>query len=106
MYVLIITHARLQNKERQMYIGVGAEKGKEVTDEDAFCYACACCKDGDADMQEEFLYMARHSGSMAEFSRDLEEWFFSGSWCYRRDDEIGEDWGSYPDDWTTYHVRR
>lgn len=68
-----------------MYIGLGPESGKRVTDEDAFSYACACCNTGDKEEQETFMQLAKESGSIEEFAEELVSWFFSGNWLYKEE---------------------
>ena len=60
-----------------MYIGIGAEKGKEIFDEDAFLYALERSTVG-AD-KEEF------DKNFPEFHEDLVEWFYSGNWRYKEE---------------------
>lgn len=63
-----------------MYTGINAEVGEKVMEEDAFSYACERCRDGDLEMKETFLEIAKHSEDMENFAETLIEWFYSGNW--------------------------
>ena len=63
-----------------MYVGVNKEAGKKVLKEDSFSYACERCRDGDLEMKETFLEIAKHSEDMENFAETLIEWFYSGNW--------------------------
>lgn len=63
-----------------MYIGVNEETGKNVHEDDAFSYACECCRAGTLEEQETFMELAQHCESMEDFAENLVEWYFSGNW--------------------------
>ncbi|WP_162858234.1 hypothetical protein [Mediterraneibacter massiliensis] len=50
-----------------MYIGIGPERGTEVSEEQAYEYALGRCLHGSLQDQQEFKEM-------------LVEWFYSGNW--------------------------
>ena len=57
-----------------MYLGIGPEKGTVVRDEQAFDYALERCTKGTLLEQEEFKEM-------------LVDWYFSGNWIHKEDDD-------------------
>lgn len=57
------------------YRGIQQEEGKIVREEDALSYALERCLLGTGEDQE-------------EFRSALIEWFYSGNWIRREDDEI------------------
>ena len=57
------------------YEGIRSEEGKIVREEDAVCYALERCLLGTIEDQE-------------EFQSALIEWFYSGNWIRREDDEM------------------
>lgn len=68
------------------YIGIGPERGKKVKEEDAFMYAMERVTTDAADMQEfcDYFTGIRYGKAtpdeLAEFRKDLVEWFYSGNW--------------------------
>ncbi len=75
-----------------MYIGVGPETGKRVSDRDAFSYACEICLYGDAQEQMMFMQMSRECNGIEEFADMLVEWFYSGNWIYDASDNKKIGW--------------
>lgn len=57
------------------YQGIQSEEGKIVREEDALSYALERCLLGPKEDQE-------------EFQAALIEWFYSGNWIRREDDEM------------------
>lgn len=68
-----------------MYVGIGINDKKRVLDEDAFSYACECCKNDPEEYGQEFLDIAKESKTVSEFADELVSWFYSGSWIYREE---------------------
>lgn len=66
-----------------MYVGINNKK--RISDDDAFCYACACCNTGDKEERETFMELAKEAGSIEEFAEELVSWFFSGNWVYEEE---------------------
>ena len=57
-----------------MYCGINSEQGKRVDDEDAYEYALDRCLNGSDQDKKEFREM-------------LIEWYFSGDWIRRNEDD-------------------
>lgn len=68
------------------YIGIGPERGKRVTGEDAFMYAMERITTDQEDMKEfcDYFTGARYGKSTPEelirFRSELVDWFYSGNW--------------------------
>ena len=58
-----------------MYVGIGSEKGKKVSDEDAFSYACERINNGTEREQKE-----SDNFHMAVIAVVI--WFYSGNWVH------------------------
>lgn len=56
-----------------MYLGMLAEEGNVVEDEEAFDYALERCLKGTLEEQQEFREM-------------LVEWYYSGNWVHREEE--------------------
>lgn len=56
-----------------MYVGIGAERGKRVSDEEAFDYAVEETRK-DPDLFE-------------EYKKSVVDWFFSGDWIHKEETE-------------------
>ncbi len=77
-----------------MYVGIGPEKRKRVTDEDAFMYAMEHVTTVEQDMQD---FVENFSGihyentpeGLKQFRIDLVEWFYSGNWVWEADFKCG-----------------
>ena len=69
-----------------VYKGIGPESGKRIREEDAFMYAMECVTTDAKDMQEfcDYFTGIRYGKAtpeeLAEFRKDLVEWFYSGNW--------------------------
>lgn len=57
-----------------MYFGINSEQGKRVDNEDAYDYALDRCLNGSDQEKKEFREM-------------LVEWYFSGDWIRRNEDD-------------------
>lgn len=71
-----------------MYIGIGPEAGKKVSDEDAFDYACKRIFSEPREERVTAMEIFRESGSFQEAEERLIEWFYSGNWI--REDPVHE----------------
>lgn len=69
-----------------VYVGIGPESGKRVTEENAFMYAMERCTTDSKDMQEFCDYFTgvrfgkAKPDELTEFRKDLVEWYYSGNW--------------------------
>ncbi len=69
-----------------MYIGIGPEAGKKVSDEDAFVYACKRIFSEPREERVTAMEIFRESGNFQEAEERLTEWFYSGNWI--REDPV------------------
>lgn len=69
-----------------MYIGINAESGKLIREDDAFSYACERVGGGTEQEQRCFLELAKQSEMFSEFKSDLVAWFYSGNWIKEKED--------------------
>ncbi len=68
------------------YEGIGAERGKRISQEDAFGYACDRCLSGTDEEQVTFMELAMSTDTMEKFASELVEWFYSGNWMAVREE--------------------
>ena len=70
----------------KVYVGIGPEKGKRVTEDDAFMSAMERVTTDPEDAREfcDYFTGVRYGKStveeLAEFRTDLVKWFYSGNW--------------------------
>ena len=65
-----------------MYYGILENENKRISDYDAFSYACEKVQYGEDEEKTTFMEIAKDSKNFEEFVQRIEEWFYSGSWCY------------------------
>lgn len=75
-----------------MYIGIGPENGKRVSDREAFGYACERCLKGEPEEQKEFMCIVKSCETIEEIASTVVEWFFSGNWIYDNYDNKKTGW--------------
>lgn len=66
-----------------MYISLYDEDKKQVSDKDAFAYACGRIRNGCAQEQDTFFHLACICADMEDFAETLVEWWFAGNWIYQ-----------------------
>lgn len=76
------------------YMGTGPEQGKRVMEQDAFMYAMERVTTVPEDM-EDFCrnftgvrYGMVRPEELAEFRKDLVEWFYSGNWIKIKEGKV------------------
>lgn len=69
-----------------MYVGIGSEKGKKVSDEDAFSYACDRINNGTEKERESFMQIMKESESFHMAVISVVLWYFSGNWVHEEVD--------------------
>ena len=70
-----------------MYVGIGPEKGKKVSDEDAFSYACDRINNGTEKEQDTFMQIMKEAESFYMAVISVVLWYFSGNWVYEESEE-------------------
>lgn len=68
-----------------MYTGIMTERGRYVSDADAFSYACERIEHGTEEEKRVFLELARESATFEQFAAALVEWWYSGNWIKEED---------------------
>lgn len=77
----------------KIYVGIGPEQGKRVSEEDAFMYAMERVTTDPEDAREfcDSFTGVRYGKSsveeLAEFRKDLVGWYYSGNWMEEEDAE-------------------
>ena len=66
-----------------MYISLDDQNKKQVSDKEAFAYACSRIRYGCAQEQDTFFYLARICEDMEDFAETLVEWWYAGNWMYQ-----------------------
>lgn len=70
----------------KVYVGIGLESGKKVKEDDAFMYAMERVTTVEADAQDfcnnftGVRYGKSTPEELAEFRKDLVDWFYSSNW--------------------------
>lgn len=72
-----------------MYIGINTERGKRVNDEEAFGYACQrMATQPESEDAKAFLSLIKECDSVTEFVKAYTDWWFSGDWLHKEDEDV------------------
>lgn len=70
-----------------MYIGIGAEEGKKVSDKMAYSYAFHRCLTTEIKGFAQFCVdLEPEKEELEVFKKELVDWFYSGNWVYEKEE--------------------